>query len=159
MFYLILLTWVALDLLSKVLAYIFLQEKHSIIWDIFYLQYAENTGNAFSIYIPIFFLKILTISLIIWIFYYYLTEEKKKKNRIIDISFALILAWAIWNWIERVFLSRVIDFVWVKYFAIFNLADSMITIWAVLYIYTLVITHPPLGTSLNTNGRAKNNNK
>ncbi len=98
-----------------------------------------------------FFSKYL---LFLWLF-----EEKKKKNRIIDISFALILAWAIWNWIERVFLSRVIDFVWVKYFAIFNLADSMITIWAVLYIYTLVITHPPLGTSLNTNGRAKNNNK
>jgi signal peptidase II len=102
-----------------------------------YLKYVENPWIAFSIKIPLFFLKILTIILIFWIFYYYLTSEKKKEKKIIDFSFSLILAWAIWNAIERIFNDKVIDFIWIKYFSIFNLADSFITIWAILYLYSL----------------------
>ncbi len=124
-----------LDLFSKYLAKIYLQEEVSIFSDIFYLKYVENTGIAFSINIP--FLKIVTIILIIWIFVYYIKEEKKKKSKIIDFSFGLILAWAIWNWIERILNSFVIDFLWIKYFSVFNLADSFITIWAILYVLVL----------------------
>ncbi len=124
-----------LDLFSKYLAKIYLQEEVSIFSDIFYLKYVENTGIAFSINIP--FLKIVTIILIILIFVYYIKEEKKKKSKIIDFSFGLILAWAIWNWIERILNSFVIDFLWVKYFSIFNLADSFITIWAILYVLVI----------------------
>ncbi len=136
MFYITIITWIIFDLYSKYLAKIHLKEKINIIWDFFYLKYVENTWIAFSIQIPILILKILTIILIFWIFYYYLKEEAKKKKLIIDLSFWLILAWAIWNWIERVLNSKVIDFLWVNYFSIFNLADIFITIWAILYIYS-----------------------
>jgi signal peptidase II len=68
---------------------------------------------------------------------------------LIDISFGLILAWAIGNGIERVFRWYVIDFIGVEYFSVFNLADSFITIGAILYIYYLykkTSPHPsPLG--------------
>lgn len=150
MFYIILILWIILDLGSKYLASVFLTDKINIIWELLYLKYVENTWIAFSIYIPIPILKILTISLIIWIFYYYISERKQdridnskknteieKKTKFLDVSFALILAWAIWNGIERVFYERVIDFIWVENFAIFNLADSFISIWAWLYIYHL----------------------
>jgi signal peptidase II len=138
MFYITIITWIILDLYSKYLANIYLKEKINIIWDFLYLQYVENSWIAFSIQIPILILKIITIILIFWIFYYYLKEERKKKSIIINSSFWLILAWAIWNWIERVFQERVIDFIWVKYFSVFNLADSFITIWAILYIFHLL---------------------
>jgi len=134
MFYLILIIWIILDLYSKNLALNFLQEKINILWDFLYLQYVENTGIAFSTQIP--FLKILTIILIIVIFVYYLNERKKEKNKsLIDLAFWLILAWAIWNWIERILYWKVIDFLWVKYFSVFNLADSFISIWAIILIY------------------------
>lgn len=133
LFYWIIIIWIILDLFSKYLANLYLQEKIGIFWDIFFLQYVENKGIAFSIDIP--FLKIVTIILIIWIFVYYIQEEKKKNSKIVDFSFGLILAWAIWNGIERVFNGFVIDFLWVQWFAVFNLADSCITIWACLYIY------------------------
>ena len=68
------------------------------------------------------------------IFYYYFTEEKKKNDKIMDFAFGLILAWAIWNGYERIVNSFVVDFIWVKYFSVFNLADAFICIWAVIFI-------------------------
>ncbi len=136
-FYITIIIWIIVDLFSKYLAKLYLQEEVSIFRDIFFLKYTENPGIAFSINIP--FLKIVTIILIIWIFVYYIKEEKKKKNILIDFSFGLILAWAIWNWIERIFNSFVIDFLGVKYFSVFNLADSFITIWAVIYVLVLFL--------------------
>jgi len=134
MFYLILIIWIILDLFTKYLANIYLQDQINIFGNLVYLKYVENPWIAFSIVIPLLLLKILTIILIFWIFLYYLKEEAKKKNLIIDLSFWLILAWAIWNGIERILNSRVIDFIWVNWFSVFNLADSFITIWAILYI-------------------------
>ena len=137
-FYTTLIIWILVDLFTKYLANIYLQNKINILWDFLYFQYILNPWIAFWIKVNTILLKIITILLIIWIYYYYIDERKKIKNKkIIDISFSLILAWAIWNWIERVLNSNVIDFIWVKYFSIFNLADSFITIWAIIYIYIL----------------------
>ncbi len=137
MFYIILSLWVLVDLISKYFANIYLQNKVNILWDFLYLQFFRNNWIAFSIKIYPPLLKIITICLIILIFYYYRQEKKNNNNKLIDISFWLILAWAIWNGVERVLNSNVIDFIWVKYFAIFNLADSFITIWAIIFIYLL----------------------
>jgi len=141
MFYIILIFGIFLDLLSKNLANLYFQSQKNILWDFLYLKYVENTWIAFSIHIPIFLLKILTIVLIILIFSYYKNEIKNEKDkvnvRLLSISFWLILSWAIWNWIERVFNEKVIDFIWVKYFSVFNLADSLIFVWAIVYLFTL----------------------
>jgi signal peptidase II len=151
MFYFIIIIWVIIDLFTKNLAYKYLQNQVDILWDFLYLQYAENTWVAFST--QIFGLKYLTILLIIGVFYYYFLEKKNinipfNSNEIaeevriwnlvlLDLSFWLILAWAIWNWIERVFNWNVIDFIGVKYFSVFNLADSFITVWVIIYLYIL----------------------
>jgi signal peptidase II len=126
-----------LDLYSKNLAYNYLQEKINILGDFLFLKYTENTWIAFSIQLGWFFLKILTIILIIWIIIYFFKYEYWKKNKLLNLSFVFILSWAIANWFERIFYWKVIDFIWVKYFSVFNLADSFITIWAILYFYFL----------------------
>jgi signal peptidase II len=138
-FQITIIIWIILDLLTKYLSNIYFQKKINIIGDFLYFKYVLNNWIAFSIKLNQFLLKIITISLIIWFFYYYLREEKKKRNLYIDFSFWLILAWAIWNAIERITKENVIDFIWVKYFSVFNVADSFITIWAILYIITLYI--------------------
>ncbi|MFK7779600.1 MAG: signal peptidase II [Candidatus Gracilibacteria bacterium] len=135
MIYIIIITGIILDLFTKNLANIYLQDKINILGDILFLKYTKNTGIAFSINVP--FLKLITIILIIGIFYYYFKEEKKKNNKLIDLSFGLILAGAIGNGIERIINSNVIDFIGVQSFAIFNLADSFITIGAIIYLYIL----------------------
>jgi signal peptidase II len=134
-FYITIIIWITIDFLSKNLAYNYLQNKVNILGDFLFLKYTQNPWIAFSINIP--FIKIITIILIIWIFYYYFNQEKSKNNKLVDLSFWLILAWAIWNWIERVINANVIDFIWVKYFSIFNLADSFITIGILIYLYIL----------------------
>jgi signal peptidase II len=136
MFYLIVIAWVVLDLFTKNLALNNLQDQISIFGDFLFLKYVENTGVAFNIQLP--GLKYLTIILIIWVFYYYFSERKKEENlKLLDLSFWLILAGALWNGYERLLNEKVIDFIWVKYFSVFNLADMFISIWAIIYLYTL----------------------
>lgn len=125
---------VGIDLLSKYYASIFLQEKYSVFWDIFFLRYIENIGIAFSVPITWFPLKILTIVILSYLVFYYITQEKSKKNTLIDLSFIFIFSWWMWNAYERIFHERVIDFIGIQYFAIFNLADVFITFWVILYI-------------------------
>lgn len=137
-FYLIIVIWVLVYLFTKNIALKYLHDRVNILGDFLFFKYVENTWIAFSIELP--FLKTLTIFLIIWVFYYYFLEKKTLKNKkLLDLSFWLILAWAIWNWIERIFNEKVIDFIWVKYFATFNIADSFITIWVMIYLYILFI--------------------
>lgn len=139
MFYFTLIIWLVLDFITKYLAVLYLKEPISIVGDLLYLQLIYNPGIAFGIKVPFWLLKIVTIALIIWIYYYYKWELKQetdtKKKKYLEFSYWLILAWAIWNWVERVFNERVIDFVWVQNFSIFNLADSFISIWAAFLIY------------------------
>lgn len=139
-FYITIIFWIFIDLLSKYFAKLHLQNENiNILWDFLFLWYVENKWIAFSINIP--FLKIVTIILIFGIFYYYFKEEKNKNDKIIDLSFWLILAWALWNWYERIVNSFVVDFIWVKYFSVFNLADSFIFIWALLYLTKIFINN------------------
>jgi len=75
--------------------------------------------------------------LIFFIIYYYFFSKKEVRTAIKDISIALILAGAIGNGIERIFVGEVIDFIGVKYFSVFNFADIYITLGALLYLYEL----------------------
>jgi len=139
MFYYILIIWLILDFISKYFAISYLKDQINIIWDYIFLKQVYNPWIAFWIEVPKNLLKIWTIALIIWIFWYYRVELKKEENiknkKIINFSFWLIISGAIGNAYERLLNEKVIDFIWVKYFSIFNLADSFITIWAIILIY------------------------
>lgn len=136
MFYLIPFL-VFLDFITKYLTNIYLKNQINLIWDFLYLKHVKNPWIAFSINIP--FLKITTIILIIWIVYYYIKYEKQKKDKLINLSFALILWWAIWNAWERIIYSEVTDMIWVKYFSVFNLADIFLTIWVIIYLWLIIL--------------------
>ncbi len=144
MFYFVFALGILLDILSKWTAQNYLSEQIPLLWDFVFLKYAENPGIAFSIELPPVLLKVLTIVLIIAIFYYYKQEKKslsKKNDRYMhDIAFALILSGAVGNGIERIFHEKVIDFLWVQWFAIFNLADTWITLGAILYFYMIFVS-------------------
>ncbi len=134
MFYIWIFFLVFLDLFTKFIAKNDLLVSKNIVGDFLYLKYVENIWIAFSIPITGIVLKILTVVIIWIIFWYYFTEEKKKNSKIINISFCLVLAGALWNWYERIFNWKVIDFIAVKYFSVFNFADIYISIWVTLYI-------------------------
>ena len=128
MLYIIIIICYFIDIITKKAAiYYIWDSKIELFWDFVYLQTLTNTGIAFSIPLSWVLLKIITLILISAIFVYYIKwEEKKKWN---TISYWLLLWWAIWNAHERIIYSWVTDFIWVKYFAVFNMADSFICIW------------------------------
>lgn len=134
-------TLLALDFTTKNLASQFLWETKYIFWDFFYLQLLKNPWIAFSIWVPSFALKSITIVLIFLIVYYYKKQEASKNKWYIDIAFILIIAGALWNAYERIFIWEVIDFIGIKYFSVFNFADMYISLWVIIYIVNTIIWH------------------
>jgi signal peptidase II len=107
------------------------------------LHLSYNSGVAFSLPIRGLFLQVLTIILIGGIIYCYIREEYDKKSKLLDAGYALILAGAISHAYERIFVGHVIDFIAVKYFAILNFADIVISIGAfcIIVYYFLYAEH------------------
>ena len=130
---------ISFDLVSKYFAHFYLQEKIPLIWDFLSLELYKNPGIAFSFPLSGIALKLITLALIFGIIYYYWKEEKKKQNTLINSAFLFILSWAIWHGIERILFSEVTDFIAVKYFSVFNIADTFITIWGALFLWSLLM--------------------
>ncbi len=99
-----------------------------IIWEFLWIERAYNSGIAFSLPLEGIPLQVLTIALIAAIIYFYVQDEYKKKSHLLDIAYILILAWAFSHAYERIFIWHVIDFIFVKYFAILNFADIFISV-------------------------------
>lgn len=134
--YIFFILWlISLDALSKYWAENILEKSISLIPNFLSLHYAQNIGIAFSIPLTWILLKVITVILIFGIFWYYWTQERLKKSRTLDIVYSLIFAGALGNAWERIFRWYVTDFISVEYFSIFNLADSYISIWAVILVW------------------------
>ena len=134
--YVFLILWlIGLDALSKYWAENILTWSLPLVPKLLSLEYAQNTGIAFSIPLTGILLKIITVILILGIFWYYWKEEKIKKSRLLNISYSLIFAGALGNAWERILKGYVTDMISLEHFAIFNLADSYISIGAALLLY------------------------
>lgn len=136
MFYIV-PTLIFIDFITKYLTNLYLNNQINIFWELIYLKHVKNPWIAFGINLP--FLKIITIILIVWIIFYYIRYEKLKNNKLINLSFSLIIWWALWNAWERVLYWNVTDMLWIKYFSVFNFADIFLTIWVALYLLLILL--------------------
>jgi lipoprotein signal peptidase len=57
----------------------------------------------------------------------YIREEYPKNSRLLDTAYVAIFSGALSHAYERIFIGHVVDFIAVKYFAILNLADILIS--------------------------------
>ena len=145
---------IGLDQLSKWLAASLLVPYQPVpVMPSFNLTLMYNTGAAFSLLARAggwqrwFFLLLsaaISVILVIWI-----SRLKHSQNRL-AVALSLILGGAVGNLIDRVLYGHVIDFIEVYYerwsWPAFNLADSAITVGAVL----LVLDNVLLGTRRRT---------
>jgi signal peptidase II len=96
--------------------------------------YVQNTGAAFSLFAnATWVLTILSIVLVVALFFI-LYKTRKVRSVLLKMSLMFIIGGAIGNMIDRLFLGFVrdmIEFTFVN-FAVFNVADSFVTIGAVL---------------------------
>ncbi|MDP5039228.1 MAG: signal peptidase II [Candidatus Gracilibacteria bacterium] len=138
MLYFLIPILVFIDLFTKYLAENYLVNKINIFGKYLFLKLYYNTGIAFSIPITGILLKIITIFIISIIVYYFLTNEIKNNNKFLNLGFCFIIGGAVGNGYERIFNHKVIDFIGIKYFSIFNFADIFLTIGVLIYIYYLI---------------------
>lgn len=113
-----------------------------IIGNFLRLNYAENNGAAFSILQNqrMFFLIVTVIMLVFLGFIYFKTKNISKLSKL---SIAMITGGAIGNFIDRLRLGYVIDFIDVRFgnfynFPIFNIADSFVVCGTILMIILIL---------------------
>lgn len=114
-----------LDQLSKVLV----QKSGNI-------PISVNDGIAFSIEMPYWLQIGLTAVLLVLIIFYakrliYAERLWKRRNKVM-LGLSLVFGGGLGNFMDRVNLGHVIDFIDVGFWPVFNLADSFITVGAVL---------------------------
>lgn len=132
---------VILDQVTKILVAgnMVLYESIPVIPKLFSLTYIHNYGAAWGMFSEHrwVFLIITAIALIIMpiILYRY-----RKLHFLFGFSLSMILAGAIGNMIDRVFLGYVVDFIEVVFidFPIFNVADICVVVGAVLMAIYLI---------------------
>jgi len=113
-------------------------EPLRIVGNIFSFQFTANSYMAFSLPFGGWLLDALIILIIGLLIYYivYLTLNKKEQRWTI-ILLTFILFGAISNVLDRFIFGYVIDYLSLKYFTVFNLADIMISVGAIILILKL----------------------
>ena len=138
---------ILIDFISKYLVISLISNK-TIIIIINFLKflYVKNTGAAFGIMSG----NIIILVIVTLILLFYIIKEVKNNvdNKWILISYLLILSGALGNLIDRLFRGYVVDFIsftlFKKEMAVFNIADSYITIGVFLLIILLLKKEVPL---------------
>jgi len=130
--------FISIDRFLKIYALSYLDGNQiKLIGDIFKLNLAKNTGIAFSIPIPQLALIIFTLIIIVIILYYWLKNINIRQYKI-AIPLTFILFGAISNIYDRIVYGFVIDYFDLKFYSIFNLADSLIVIGAIYVGFQLL---------------------
>ena len=113
-----------------------------IIPDVFSLQYHENTGAVWGIMSgKVQFLSIFTFIILIFIVILYLKIPQDKKYNPMKLITVFIIAGAVGNLIDRVFLGYVVDFIYFELinFPLFNIADSYLTVSCVVLFLLAIL--------------------
>lgn len=102
------------------------------------LDYTRNSGAAFGVFQTggLFFVAVaLVVSASILVFY----RRVANSPQLVRVGLGLVLGGAVGNLVDRVRLGYVVDFIDLRWWPVFNLADSAIVVGvAVLLLYSLL---------------------
>lgn len=140
MIFIIALFILLLDQSTKLLAVknLILNQSVPLIRGVLHLSLIHNRGAAFGILknqTPLFVsVSVFAVILI----YFALRDNRCKRFSFYSISLAFILAGAFGNLLDRIRFGYVIDFLDFRVWPVFNVADSAITIGAILLGYSIL---------------------
>ncbi len=139
---------IVLDQITKcaITSRFFMHESYPVINGFFNLVYVMNPGAAFGflanapeIFRYIFFTSITIVALVLIL--YYLVKSNPQSLMLVC-ALTLIFAGAVGNLIDRLRFGAVVDFldvyIWSAHWPAFNVADSAISIGAVLMIWDMI---------------------
>ena len=143
---LIVLFAVALDRVTKIWMLDFLTGKggYQALWpDVFSLTLVENRGAAFGMLQGGRWFFIAVTIVVIAVVIVYSIISRKKTSWLFKVSTAMIIGGAIGNLIDRIDAGVVLDFFYFELinFAVFNVADSFVTVGAVLLGISILFLH------------------
>ena len=136
------------DQISKILIRInmSLYESIPVITNFFNLTYVTNDGMAFGINFPFGIYIFSTISLIFTVFLFWYLWTIKEDGIVIRTGVALIIAGAVGNLIDLIFLGSVVDFldfmIGNYHWYVFNFADSYVTVGMGFILYDSFFLEP-----------------
>ena len=135
---------IAADQYTKYLAANNLVDNSINIFNWFKLTYVENSGAAFGMLAgkQTFFI-VLTAGVLV-VFSAYVINHRLEFNTLEKIALTLFFSGVVGNFIDRLMNAYVIDFISVRLFnvydfPVFNLADTYISISAVLFIIIVIL--------------------
>jgi len=139
MFPIIVIIILSLDQFSKFIVSksLLLNSPVPVIKGVFYLTLVHNRGAAFGVLkdqVPLFILAALIAVILI---YFNLRKNKHRQPFVYNLSLGLILAGAFGNLIDRLLYGHVVDFLDFRIWPVFNIADSAISIGAVILGWTI----------------------
>jgi signal peptidase II len=131
---------------------IILNTSKEIIPGFFHLVHIRNKGAIFGFFsqsgnrFVFLFLTLASLAALSLVVYYFFNASPK--DRLFKLSLSLIMAGALGNFIDRIFKGYVIDFLDVsvkgRHWPSFNVADSCISIGAVLLISIFLFKRSPI---------------
>ena len=151
--FLVIVVMIVIDQVTKsaIQSRFFYGETYNVIPGFFNLAYVKNTGAAFGFgqggpewFRQVFFLG-LPVIFCAWVFY--MLVKSLKGPLYMSVAYALIIAGATGNLIDRFQLGFVVDmfmFFWQKeenHFHVFNVADSCVSVAAGLLIIDFIKNH------------------
>jgi len=137
------LAWLAIDLITKCYAAKGSFNSMVFIKNFFYLTLQSNKGVAFGIsfgYMLQIIMSIFILGLLIYFGFKYLFKEKR--NLFLNqFLLGIIIGGAIGNLLNRLRLGYVIDFIVLRPFPVFNIADIGITIGLIILFLLTIKTN------------------
>lgn len=132
---------VLFDQLTKVLAETFLTPglSHPVLPNFFHFTLVENRGIAFGLLQGaerILFI-VITVSLFVLLAVGFRSEAARRRTQW---GIGLILGGAAGNWIDRIRVGAVVDFLDFRIWPVFNLADTAITVGVSLFLLDFFFT-------------------
>ncbi len=140
------LAGVLLDQFTKYLAVLYLKDSRPIplIDGVLELRYLENRGAAFGVLQnqKIFFV-IMTCLVMAIVLYVLWKMPAAGKYRLLHVLGAVLMAGALGNFIDRLRLDYVVDFVYISLidFPIFNVADMYVSFICVIGLFLVFFGH------------------
>lgn len=115
------------------------EDSITLIKNLLYFKFQANENISFSLPIPNNIATIIVIIMILILIYFlYFFKIKNKNNNAIFLSLIAIIFGAISNLIDRLNYSFVIDYFYIPWFTVLNIADLMIS-FAGIYLMIILL--------------------
>jgi len=153
----LLITSIAIVLVDRILKIIIfnrfsVDSSFPVIEGILHITPTYNTGAAFSLFKGHNIFILIAISVATIIFILYLLLVKRPKEPLLRRGLFLILAGSVGNLIDRLAYRHVLDFIDLRVWPVFNIADASITTGACLILVFIFVSRKSIRGSDQPSG-------